>query len=161
MHWGPPLVIKINSNLSLTNTIWHYHSQKVYSENYFQRLSVYDLNIILIHTCVVYIYVLTLLDFVVMTCSHVSVPFYHNQQILWAIISSDFSPHSHRNTGFLLRMPPTSSPCTRPPSTEWRTWSAWATSTKPASSATCSSATMNASSMSVPVVTTQMFTLTV
>lgn len=53
---------------------------------------------------------------------------------------------SHRNTGFLLRMPPTSSPCTRPPSTGWRTWSGWATSMRPASSATCSSATTSASS---------------
>ena len=63
-------------------------------------------------------------------------------------------PRSRRNTGSLLRMPPTSSPCTRPPSTGWRTWSAWATWTKPASSATCSSATTSASSTLVPLVTT-------
>ena len=67
-----------------------------------------------------------------------------------SLSSSLTSLPSHRNTRFPLRMPPTSNPCTRPPSTGWRTWSVWATSTKPASSATCSSATMNASSTWVP-----------
>lgn len=43
----------------------------------------------------------------------------------------------YRSIGSPHRMPPTSSPCTPPPSTGWRTWSAWETLTKPASSATC------------------------
>lgn len=57
-----------------------------------------------------------------------------------------FFPSLCRNTGFSPRMPPTSSRCTRRPSTVSRTWSAWATSTKPAFSATCSSATTSTSS---------------
>ncbi len=68
-------------------------------------------------------------------------------KLVWCVLMNLWICIMFRNTGSLLKMPPTSSRCTPPPSTGWRTWFAWVTWTRRESSGTFSSATENISSM--------------